>query len=122
MAKNAKQTGRVKLSEVLVNTRFHEEITEDLCYREDILDTPIVVYDISDTISRKKGGKVKFDSENKLILMSYEEDETNTKKLCWVSGTVVVDQLERLRTTVEFPSNDGVEMTLTKTEKYYKFE
>lgn len=119
----AKIKKRIKLSEVLPEARFHEEITTEPLTQDDILDSTIIVYDISDMIHRTKGGKIKYDSDNYMLLMSYAEDANNEKKLAWVNGEVVCKQLTQLKKEVTFPYEDGVEMCLVNyQDRYYKFQ
>jgi hypothetical protein len=113
-------TKRQRITDIVKEVKFHEEIQETPLTRNDLIDEDIIVYDVSETIERKKGGKVKYDSLNKLILFSFEEDETQEKQLAWVSGQVLIDQLEKLVTN-GFDKEEGVLMTCERTGKYFKF-
>lgn len=111
---------RQRITDIVKETMFHEEIKTETLTRNDILDEEIVVYDVSEVIKHTKGGKFKFDSDNVLILMSHEEDEKNSLHRCWISGSVLIKQLLDLQ-KAGIP-DDGVLMCCTYNDKYYKWE
>jgi hypothetical protein len=109
-----------KLSDFLTLEKFHEEIEADAIPFKDILDEPIEIYDCSKNISSKNG---KFDSYSKLIHFSYYGE---TEKLNgWVTGEVVLEQLDKLLSQNAIPDlEEGVSARIIsyKSDKseYYK--
>lgn len=110
-----------KLSDFLQLEKFHQEIESEPISFKDILNEHIEIFDCSGDIPSKGG---KYDSKSKLINFSYlgEKDRLNG----WVSGEVVIDQLNRLLDKEALPSLDegiAVQIILYKKDdktEYYK--
>ena len=135
-----------KLVDVLY-TKFHTEIKTEPIKREMIIDRDIIIYDSSESMISRKS---KYKSKNCIILFKYDiecmsepeimeieaeleklNSSTNKysikdKMLCWISGMVLVDQLDQMREKKQFPTNNGFEARLvsehTDDGSYYKFE
>ena len=107
-----------RISEVIQTEKFHEEIEVKPLIKLDILDKDITVYDCSRPM---KFSKSKYGNDNVMILISFDEDEKNEKYLAWVTGKVILDQMNKLIAQKDLPCDEGIEMKLIKTDKYYKF-
>lgn len=113
----------IKLSDVLATEKFHEELTEEPLKMQDILEMDILIIDISNSMTFNKS---KYQTDNKLILFTTKErlQEKKDPVLCWISGEVVISQLDNLKKQLRFPlkSNSLLETKLTKPDRYFKFE
>jgi hypothetical protein len=113
---------RKRITDLIKVEKFHEEITTEDKYRDDIIENEIIVYDVSGVLKHKKGDKYKYDSDNVIILFSYADDKENTLYRGWVSGMVLIDQLNKLKDSNLLPDKEGIEMKLIKKGSYYIFE
>jgi len=108
---------RKRIGDLISIERFHEEVKNDALYRDDIFEEEIIIFDVSVKFKHKKS---KYDTYNVLINMAFASNEKEIFN-CFVSGEVIVEQLEKLKELGELPSDDGILMKLIKNENYYKF-